>query len=135
MTFKVGDVVRRTAVYQAMFDKNFFNGPADGLGDVTTIKSDAIYVTWRHGTDVGEHWTNDLNIELATEDIDLINHPPHYTGYEGFEVIQITEQLPFLEGNVVKYVLRAGRKDDALADLEKAEFYLKRLIQNTKEKA
>lgn len=60
---------------------------------------------------------------------DPIN-PDHYK-FNGVEVIQLTEQLGFLEGNVVKYVARAGRKQmDPLEDLRKARWYLDRLIRN-----
>ena len=66
---------------------------------------------------------------------DKVNHPPHYTWLKdkcGIEVIDITRHLDFDCGNVVKYVLRHGRKpeegmsdiDKAIEDLQKAEFYL-----------
>jgi hypothetical protein len=63
---------------------------------------------------------------------DAVNHPSHYTvGWSnGAEVIDLTENLSFNRGNVVKYVCRAGRKggEDELQDLKKAEFYLQREI-------
>lgn len=61
---------------------------------------------------------------------DNVNHPKHYTGFSnGAEVIDITENLTFNLGNVVKYVARAGRKtDDPIEDLQKAKFYLEREI-------
>lgn len=60
--------------------------------------------------------------------MDPVNHPAHYTGFSnGAEVIDITENLSFNLGNVVKYVARAGRKTkDPLEDLRKAQFYLNR---------
>ncbi len=62
--------------------------------------------------------------------MDNVNHPQHYQ-YEGVEVIQLTEQLSFLRGNVVKYVCRAGRKTSSteLEDLHKAAWYLQREIE------
>ena len=63
---------------------------------------------------------------------DLVNRPPHYTGplqAIGIEVIQITELLPFTLGNVIKYVLRADWKGNALEDLRKARWYLDREIK------
>ena len=59
---------------------------------------------------------------------DPVNHPTHYTGFSnGAEVIDITENLSFNLGNVVKYVSRAGKKTkDPLEDLRKAQFYLNR---------
>lgn len=61
---------------------------------------------------------------------DPVNHPEHYIFSGGFEVIDITEQLNFNLGNVIKYVARAGRKDPVLLleDLHKARFYLNREI-------
>lgn len=58
-----------------------------------------------------------------------VNHPSHYI-YDGVEVIDLTEQLSFNRGNVVKYVSRAGRKDskNELQDLQKARWYLDREI-------
>lgn len=62
---------------------------------------------------------------------DLINHPPHYTSHpSGIECIQITEHMNFNLGNAVKYLWRAGLKsDDALSDLNKAEWYIGREIE------
>jgi hypothetical protein len=67
----------------------------------------------------------------------MVSHPDHYNpgprdedGSARFEAIKIIEvyDLGFCLGNAVKYILRAGRKGDALEDLRKAEFYLKRRI-------
>jgi hypothetical protein len=57
---------------------------------------------------------------------DSISRPSHYCKgreYEPKDVIRDWE-LNFNLGNVVKYVSRAGRKGDALEDLEKAKQYL-----------
>jgi hypothetical protein len=59
---------------------------------------------------------------------DPVNHPHHYTQYP-VEVIEITEHLDFLTGNVVKYVLRAPYKGNQLEDLKKAAWYLDRAIK------
>lgn len=59
---------------------------------------------------------------------DAVNHPAHYAAYSP-EVITVTEQLGFCEGNVVKYLARAGRKPGApeQLDLDKAHWYMCRL--------
>ena len=59
---------------------------------------------------------------------DMVNHPPHYAdGWSnGAEVIDITENLNFNLGNVVKYVARSGKKGSQVEDLEKAHWYLVR---------
>lgn len=62
---------------------------------------------------------------------DTINHPPHYKG-KSIECIQVIESfdLGFNLGNVVKYVLRAGKKGDRREDLKKAAWYLQREIES-----
>jgi hypothetical protein len=60
---------------------------------------------------------------------DMINSPPHYRrgGMESIDVIEAFG-LGFRLGNVVKYVLRADHKGQALQDLKKALWYLQREI-------
>ncbi len=60
-----------------------------------------------------------------------VNHPSHYTQYNGVEVIDITEQLNFNRGNAVKYIARAGFKDEdtEILDLQKAQWYVLREIK------
>jgi hypothetical protein len=61
--------------------------------------------------------------------VDLVNHPPHYCSHpSGVEVITITEHMGFCLDNVIKYVLRADLKGDAIEDLRKAAWYLDREI-------
>lgn len=61
---------------------------------------------------------------------DLVNHPPHYTQYKGVEIIDLTEQMNFNRGNAVKYIARAGYKEDSneIEDLRKAIWYIQREI-------
>lgn len=62
---------------------------------------------------------------------DAIN-PDHYKWLpNGIEAIDICENLGYNLGNVVKYILRAGRKDPSklLEDLKKAQWYLNREIE------
>lgn len=60
---------------------------------------------------------------------DMVNHPPHYKKYH-VECIEITEHLSFCLGNCVKYIYRAGEKGDAIEDIKKALWYLKRAVYN-----
>jgi len=64
---------------------------------------------------------------------DNVNHPPHYNkgGLEAIEYIK--QQLgdgfsDYLEGNVTKYLHRYKYKN-GVEDLKKAEWYLKKLIE------
>ena len=60
---------------------------------------------------------------------DPVNYPKHYTSHpSGVEQIQISEHMSFNLGNVIKYVWRAGQKESAIQDLEKAQWYLQREI-------
>lgn len=66
---------------------------------------------------------------------DNVNHPQHYGGADNpFEAIKIIEayDLNFNRGNVLKYLLRAGKKADELEDLHKALFYISREIERLK---
>jgi hypothetical protein len=63
--------------------------------------------------------------------LDLVNEPPHYKTESGLEAIDVIEafKLNYHLGNVTKYILRAGKKDDTLQDLKKARWYLEREIK------
>lgn len=64
---------------------------------------------------------------------DPVNNPTHYTSHpSGIECIQITEHMNFNCGNAVKYIWRSDLKSDAIEDLEKAEFYIRREIDRRK---
>jgi hypothetical protein len=67
---------------------------------------------------------------------ELVNHPQHYGGkdnpYEAIKVIEAWD-LGFCLGNTIKYISRAGKKDDTIQELEKALWYLKREIKNLKD--
>lgn len=63
--------------------------------------------------------------------MDQVNHPAHYTD-GGIETIDFIEakNLDFHLGNAVKYISRAGKKEDKLNDLLKAQWYINRAINN-----
>ena len=72
---------------------------------------------------------------------DNVNHPSHYTSDpSGVECIQITRWRNFNIGNAIKYLWRAGLKDDpsmdikqkTIEDLEKARFYVNDEINRLK---
>lgn len=68
--------------------------------------------------------------QIPMDQNDPVNHPVHYTAHpSGVECIQITEHMGFNLGNAIKYVWRADLKGNAVEDLKKAEFYIRREIQ------
>jgi|TARA_R100001594_G_scaffold150094_1_gene209991 hypothetical protein len=69
--------------------------------------------------------------------MEKVNHPSHYGGetnlYEAIKIIEAYD-LNFSLGNVIKYTLRAGKKENEIEDLEKAAWYLNRHLTNLKDK-
>lgn len=64
-----------------------------------------------------------------------INNPPHYNKHpSGVECIEITRHMNFNLGNVVKYIWRAGLKNDDIEDLKKAAWYIQDEIQRREKK-
>lgn len=65
---------------------------------------------------------------------DMVNHPPHYKvgGIETIDYLQAKstpeEFAGYLRLNCMKYLSRAGHKDNALEDYKKAAWYLNKLI-------
>lgn len=66
---------------------------------------------------------------------EIVDHPGHYN-HGRYECIDIVEDLNlnFCLGSVLKYIWRAGFKDDEITELEKARWYLDREIQSRKAK-
>lgn len=74
---------------------------------------------------------------------DPVNHPAHYTNSDAvcsecgtqIECIDVTQHMTFCLGNAVKYIWRAGLKDEdtTIQDLAKAVWYIQREIQRLEE--
>ena len=66
---------------------------------------------------------------------DPVNHPSHYTTgtiecIEAIKASMTSEEFKgFLKGNVMKYVFRYRLKGKPLQDLQKAQWYMDRLIE------
>jgi len=66
---------------------------------------------------------------------DEVNNPKHYTSgkIEALEIIEdATKDLDGLEafsiGSALKYIIRFNKKNDPIQDLQKAVFYIERVI-------
>ncbi len=72
---------------------------------------------------------------MAQQVNDPVNHPKHYTSDpSGVECIQITRHRNFNIGNAIKYLWRAGLKEDAkVQDLRKAIWYIEDEIKRLEE--
>ena len=83
----------------------------------------------------------DANIFLNACGIDYYEvvkseKPTHYQTDNNIDIIDFCKMynLNFNRGNVIKYVSRAGKKDDEIKDLEKALDFIQREIKYLKEK-
>ena len=72
-------------------------------------------------------------------DSDIVNHPKHYT-HGGIETIDYMkakstheEFCGHLRLTAIKYLSRAGLKDDTLQDMQKAQWYVNRLVQELRQ--
>ena len=70
---------------------------------------------------------------------EIVNHPSHYGGADNvYEAIKVIDawSLGFALGNTVKYISRAGKKDQSkeLEDLRKALWYLQHHINQLENK-
>ena len=74
-----------------------------------------------------------ITMEEPVTDVDMVNHPPHYTagGIETIDYIQAKltpeEFRGYLKGSVLKYSSRAGLKGDTSEDLGKLVWYANKL--------
>ena len=56
---------------------------------------------------------------------------PHYENGNDYDIIDVIRdyELNFCRGNIIKYIARAGKKQDELLDLIKAQDYINREIE------
>lgn len=134
--FKVGDKVRVT---------EYSNKSYIGLQGVITEISDGPYPISVDLGNVGNHaispqqLTHDDKPSEYEQDTGLIDKQEHYTA-NGIQPIDLMKQnftseafQGFLEGNIIKYVLRHRRKNK-VEDLRKAMTYLTWLIEEEEKK-
>ena len=75
---------------------------------------------------------------MQSDNLDMVNSPAHYNK-SGIETIDIIESVTddgfesYLQGNILKYLCRYKYKN-GVEDLEKAKWYLNRLIKTIGER-
>ena len=77
---------------------------------------------------------NIKTIKMVSENKEMVNHPSHYGGEDNvYEAIKVIDAWgldnDFYLGNAVKYLSRAGKKDDTVQDLKKAIWYIEKKIE------
>lgn len=91
-------------------------------------------------------WIDERDFELYVEEKpDAVNSPKHYSVFEEVEAIEVIASsmtqdqfYGYCFGNILKYRLRAGGKDDVMQELGKADKYQELYTQHKhlcKEKA
>ena len=131
--------VRKDLEMGKVYGDKFFSRWMDNIKG----KEISINGAYHNATDVFLIDGFDVSFEMLepveeTDKPDLVNHPAHYADRK-YEVIDIIKDSMsserfkgFLQANIIKYVLRYQKKG-GVQDLEKAEFYLKRLIAEESE--
>lgn len=79
------------------------------------------------GIKINKEATEEKKDEPSDSPFDPVSRPSHYTKGRKHEPKDVIRDwgLNFNLGNAVKYISRAGRKDDILQDLEKAMTYIR----------
>lgn len=120
--FHVGDIVRRTDD-QTEFEIQGF----DAFGYI--VDTQGLNHSPSRLELVKAQLPVTIHPETPAEAEDVVNHPSHYKSgkFEAIEVIEAFDlHRDFRLGNAAKYLLRAGKKDDELQDIDKALKYLTR---------
>lgn len=123
--FKVGDKVISV--------KDTLRVPEGFIGYIVENGSTFGYAV-RGEHSVATEYFEEHELELLsvsqTNKPDAVNHPKHYAVFEQLEAIEViassmtTDQFyGYCLGNILKYRLRAGGKDDVMQELGKADRY------------
>lgn len=87
----------------------------------------------------GDPFNDVLSKARMDSEPDNVNHPSHYMSCTGLETIDVIEAFTsdltgmdaVCTANVIKYICRWKHKN-GIEDLEKAQWYLNRLIEDNK---
>lgn len=105
-----------------------FNCPLYNSDCLSGLKGDYVQIDYMIGLCklAGIDITTETESESEPMTNDIIAHPSHYTEGRKFEPKDVIRDwgLNFNLGSAVKYISRAGRKDDILQDLKKARQFL-----------
>lgn len=73
---------------------------------------------------------------MNNDKFDIVKHPKHYCDGKTIEPITVIQdwKLDFCLGSALKYIARAGKKDDIIQDLAKAKQYIEFEIEYLQEK-
>lgn len=134
---KDDSVFRKGSIDNAANFKKLSKEKEEKLKDaINSLNSD--FISHMNAKDTSVQWKKESANTEGSKEKEMVDHPDHYQGHR-FEVIDIIEdyKLSFHDGNALKYILRAGKKESdskdskasAIQDWKKAIWYLERLIE------
>ena len=100
---------------------------------------DAYYDDYQKRTNPSSSFDREGHTAWEAPEPDMVNNPDHYT-HNGIEAINVIEAKltdeqyeGYLQGSVMKYLLRSNYKGKRNEDLKKAQWYLNTLVENNNE--
>lgn len=114
---------------------------ADSIDPHYTVKAQDGDIYWFSDDELDDYGNSEEHVAVAEgskEEIsriiknapDMVNSPKHYSVFDGTEAIEViassltvSEFRGYCFGNLLKYRLRVGKKDDVMQELGKADKY------------
>ena len=132
LQYKIGDV------FEGLEESNKNTITIDKIGELT----DEYYITcpnegFKNGY-FGDEWINDYYKKVIEFKVNInemnIEENKHHQLWEGVQSLDVMKQVltdeeykGFLKGNILKYQLRLGKKDDTTKEIKKINDYSKEL--------
>ena len=115
------------------------NSYSDSNVRMTDREVDAYYEDYMERIENNKNNPRSSFVPEGSIDPDMVNSPDHYT-HNGIEAINVIEAKltdeqyqGYLQGSVMKYLLRSNYKGKRNEDLKKAQWYLNTLVENNDE--
>ena len=112
------------------------NSYSDNNRRMTDREADAYYEDYMERINKDKNNPRSAFAPEGSIDPDMVNSPDHYT-HNGIEAINVIEAKltdeqyeGYLQGSVMKYLLRSNYKGKRNEDLKKAQWYLNTLVEN-----
>jgi hypothetical protein len=101
------------------------------IGIVNEIKKFSVII--QHSNSLWEYPNNRIvEVLIKKKEQDKATTPSHYNNGKGYDVIDFCNdyKINFNRGSAIKYLSRAGKKDNEIEDLKKAIDFIKREIKH-----
>jgi hypothetical protein len=101
------------------------------IGIVNEIKKFSVII--HHSNSLWEYPNNRIvEVLIKKKEQDNTTTPSHYNNGKGYDVIDFCNDynLNFNRGSAIKYLARAGKKENEIADLKKAIDFIQREIKH-----